>query len=147
MIDEMINYTAVADKVLITSLIDADNNLPEADRLISHILNAQHIWAHRILNQPNEFEPWQIHIKAQFLSISVDNIQGLKQILATRTLDELIIYHNTAGKAFENSIGQILYHVCNHSTYHRAQVAAILKAHHIVPPITDYIILKRNHLV
>ncbi|WP_379084396.1 DinB family protein [Pedobacter sp. UC225_65] len=41
-------------------------------------------------------------------------------------------------------VKDILFHVFNHSTYHRAQIATLFKESGITPPVTDFIILKRN---
>jgi uncharacterized damage-inducible protein DinB len=39
----------------------------------------------------------------------------------------LIEYQSFAGEAFTNSLGQIVRHVVNHGTYHRGQVATMLR--------------------
>ncbi|MXV17131.1 DinB family protein [Hufsiella ginkgonis] len=46
-----------------------------------------------------------------------------------------------------NSVVDIIYHVTNHSTYHRGQVATQFRLHEIACPATDYIWLKRNGLL
>lgn len=42
-------------------------------------------------------------------------------------------------------IKDIMFHIVNHSTYHRAQIATELKDHGIEPLKTDYILYKRAH--
>ena len=39
----------------------------------------------------------------------------------------LIDYKSFAGEPFTNTLGQIVQHVVNHGTYHRGQVATMLR--------------------
>ncbi|MGYP003599610475 len=38
-----------------------------------------------------------------------------------------ISYRNSKGNAFENYVQEIFVHFINHSTYHRAQIAVLMK--------------------
>ncbi|MGK7396080.1 MAG: DinB family protein [Candidatus Cyclobacteriaceae bacterium M3_2C_046] len=38
----------------------------------------------------------------------------------------------------------MLYHIINHSTYHRAQIALISRQQLVIPPNSDYIFFKRG---
>ena len=51
---------------------------------------------------------------------------------------------NSKGETFSNKIKDILFHIINHSTYHRAQIATDLKQNGIEPINTDYIFYKRK---
>lgn len=48
-------------------------------------------------------------------------------------------YENFSGKANEQRLGDLLRHVVNHATYHRGQLATMLRQAGRVPPSTDYI--------
>lgn len=144
MLAELINYTKVADDKLAT-IFEANPNIPEkALSLFNHVLNAQHIWAKRILNETPIYAVWATHQSSEFAGIIEANHKLFTHILAAVSLTQTITYHNTQGK-YENVVNDILFHVINHSTYHRAQIAAILKSANIEPPVTDYIILKREN--
>lgn len=144
MLAELINYTKVADSRLIT-VFENHPNLPEkALSLFNHVLNAQHIWATRILGQAPNFAVWAVHQPSELAAIAEANHQLLQQILENVPLAQTINYQNTQGE-YSNVVKDILFHVVNHSTYHRAQIASILKSVGIEPPVTDYIILKREN--
>ena len=59
-------------------------------------------------------------------------------------LDKLISYQNSSGKIFSNKLSDILLHLFNHGTHHRAQISLLLRQNNIVPPKTDYIFYKRE---
>jgi uncharacterized damage-inducible protein DinB len=144
MLVEMINYTQVADELMIKTML-ANRPIPaKAISLFSHVLTAQHIWTHRIFDKTPLYAVWEEHLPADFYSISAANSGLLKDVLDSVELDQVITYTKSSGETFANSVKDILFHVVNHSTYHRAQIASLLKAESIHPPITDYIILKRE---
>lgn len=66
------------------------------------------------------------------------------QIMDSRNLEELISYSNSKGEMFSNTIDDVLFHVINHSTYHRAQIATDLKIAQIESANTDYILYRRK---
>lgn len=59
-------------------------------------------------------------------------------------LNKKYAYNNIKGDAFEDSLYDILFHVINHSTHHRAQISKILRQHDIAPPVMDYIAYLRK---
>ncbi|WP_431292813.1 DinB family protein [Pedobacter sp. P26] len=145
--EEIINYTELADARIIEIFKLAIIELPDAVRLFSHILNAQHIWAQRISSKKPLYGVWDIHPKENFESLSLENFKLIREALNNHPLDKCILYSNSRGDQYENRIDEILFHLFNHSTYHRGQVVALLKKAGFTPPVTDYIMLKRDHLL
>ena len=111
--------------------------------LINHIINAHQIWNARINNQAS-FEVWQTHIFSDLVEINESNFKNTLQIIDSRNLEELISYSNSKGEIFSNTIDDVLFHVINHSTYHRAQITTGLKIAQIEPANTDYIFYRRK---
>jgi len=144
MLREILHYTQVADKKLIGIFQSEQDISLKAISLFSHVLNAQHIWANRILNQQPKFGVWDEIGLSLFAEISEENFNLFETILDTIPLDEEVTYKNSKGE-FTNLVQDILFHVANHSTYHRAQIATLIKGSGIHPPVTDYIMLKREH--
>jgi uncharacterized damage-inducible protein DinB len=144
---EFLKYTKKADEIIIKALAETHFSIPEANTLISHVLSAQHIWAKRILGEKPDYAVWEVLRPEDFESIYQTNIKMLEEILATKVLTEEVMYGNSAGNGFTNTIEDILIHVCNHGTYHRGQLAKMLKQAGYVPPVTDYIILKRQGML
>lgn len=144
MLEEIMHYTQIADQKLIDIFQSQENISPKAQSLFCHILNAQHIWGHRILKQQPKYAVWEHYEIEHFAEISKVNFKLFDQILKNVPLDEEISYATANGDKYTGIVKDILFHAFNHSTYHRAQIATLLKADGITPPVTDFIILKRN---
>lgn len=115
----------------------------KAVELFNHILNAHHIWNNRIEQSQPDFEVWQLHPVLDFKAIDRANYEHTLAILNKFALTEIISYRNSKGQTFSNSIGDILFHIINHSTYHRGQIATAFKQQGLQPPVSDYIFYKR----
>lgn len=111
--------------------------------LINHILNAQQVWNSRIIIE-DSFGVWQINPDEKLSEINQSNFDNSIKILNERNLDEIIIYRNSKGDEFQNSIQEIFFHFINHSTYHRGQIAMLMKQAGLEPINTDYIFYKRK---
>lgn len=144
MLKELIRYTEVADAKVISTFLNAQKELPEAEALFSHVLNAQHIWISRIKGIKPLYERFQIHPKQTFSVLLSENVKSLYDLLNS-DLNAIIKYTIFDGTAFENKAFDILYHVVNHSTYHRGQIATQFRLNDIHPPITDFVLLKREN--
>ncbi len=116
----------------------------QAEKLFSHILNAHQIWNNRVLQRENAFTPWQIHPGNTLADTDRKNYEHSIQVLDTMNLDSSITYTNTSGQTFTNTVRDILFHIINHSTYHRAQIATAVKQNGLQPLATDYIFYKRK---
>lgn len=113
-------------------------------KLFNHIFNAQEIWNSRILSKPCELTPWSSRQIQTIKAASIHLHQESLDIINTSTLSKQITYKNSAGKQYTNTVQEILFHVVNHATYHRAQLASRFKQLQIDPPATDYIFYKRD---
>ncbi len=111
--------------------------------LFNHILNAHQIWNNRIQDKQITFGTWEVHTLHELKDMDTSNYEQSLQILEKFDVDSMIHYNNTKGEAFVNSVRDILFHVINHSTYHRGQIAADFRQHGLEPLITDYIFYKR----
>lgn len=128
------------------------NNLlaPECKRLLSHIVAAEFLWIARLKEEKEKMDVWpeqdikHIGMQLENLSIIWDEIESNLPIM---NLDKEISYTNSKGEVFINSIGDILGHVFLHSSYHRGQIALIMRELGGEPAYTDYIHSIRNHLV
>ena len=145
MLVESLHYTQVADGKLIEIFKNHDVS-ENAIALFNHVLNAQHIWANRILGVSPKHQVWEVFNVDLFEKISNENFELIAQVLKDFSLEKEISYINSKGN-YTGIVKDILFHIVNHSTYHRAQIATMLKLDGIEPPITDYIILKREHLL
>jgi len=147
MIEEFIRYTELADKEILDVFNSTSKNMPDVERLFSHVLNAQHIWISRIEGTPIQFEIWQEHAKKDFEEISRINFKRIKATFAEKELGEIITYKDSRGNEYKNKVGEMYMQMLNHSTYHRGQIVSMFKREGFVPPVTDYIYFKRKNLL
>ena len=120
-----------------------DKTSEKSVSLFNHILNAHRIWNNRIEDKHTTFGSWEVHPLQELKDMDESNYEQSLQILDKLDLDAMIHYNNTKGEAFVNSVRDILFHVINHSTYHRGQIAADFRQHRLEPLVTDYIFYKR----
>jgi len=139
-------YNKWANTTVIDSLKQNQDPVPASClRLLSHITNAQIIWLNRINGVPSPVGVWDEHI----LEVCEKNHALFSTGIAQSLDDERkgtmikITYKNTQNVVFTDTLMDILLHVFNHGTYHRAQIAQEMKRSGMNPPVTDYIVFKR----
>lgn len=141
MLQQFCSYNNWANSTLLAALKTNADVLPQSCvNLFSHIMNAQMIWLYRINGQQPTVSVWQEHNLETCSALLAESGQGLAAIENPEDHAlPLIQYRNSAGTAFETAVPDILLHVFNHGTYHRAQIAKEMKQHGIDPVNTDYI--------
>lgn len=140
----LFEYHHHCNQSLIKLFEDRSNELSEKLlKLMSHVLNAQHIWIKRIQSKQPVCGVWEIHSYRDFRVLDLDNKLQTNNILEEGFYQVNISYANSKGEWFENQVEDILFHIINHSTYHRGQIATELKRIGIEPLPTDYIMYKR----
>lgn len=143
----LFKYNNWATERTARSILDIKSSLPEAVKILSHIISAQNIWLSRIMGEKPNITPWDSFTIDECMRKSVEVTGKWINLLEGKNseyLEKRITYHNTSGEKFENSIKDICSHVINHSTYHRAQIAQIIKRENGKPAVTDYIVYQRD---
>lgn len=112
-------------------------------QLFSHVLNAHQIWNNRIDPQQPLYKVWDTHPIHRFEMMNATNFEHSQSILDNFEFDVKIDYVTSKGQPFSNDVRGILFHVINHSTYHRGQIATEFRIAGIEPLATDYIFYKR----
>ena len=111
--------------------------------LFNHILNAHQIWNNRISPTLPAFGVWQIHDIKDLKDIDRANFEYSLQILEAVDFNQKISYFSSKGEPFTKDVKTILFHVVNHSTYHRGQIATEFKQNGMKPLPSDYVLDKR----
>ena len=143
-LQQLFDYNFYCSKKLIQQCSGLENLPENCKRLFSHILNAHHIWNHRLLGIPSDFGVWDEHPLNNWEDIHYDNQRATFEIIGnTDNFEKRVDYENSEGRRFSNEIKDILFHIINHSTHHRGQVMMELRAAGIVPEQLDYIYYKR----
>jgi uncharacterized damage-inducible protein DinB len=137
------HYNAWANEVLI-GFLKAQNSLPDRIPLLySHVLTAQSNWLNRVLAIPHQpIAIWETLPWDELHALAHGNAQRWLNFLETAdeaVLENLVPYINMQQKPYQSSAADIALQCVNHATYHRAQIAQLLRQHGIAPPNTDYI--------
>jgi uncharacterized damage-inducible protein DinB len=114
--------------------------------IFGHCMAANFIWLNRICGLPkSEYELWGNYDLTTLKKMVDDADNQWMQFLNTQTdFDRILKYQNYVGNYFENSVEQIMIHLVNHGTYHRGQVAMLLRQKGYEPVNTDYITYDRH---
>lgn len=132
--------------------VEAVEAVPEAPERAIHLLGHQiatkDVWLTRIRTGDSS----HLEIFPKWTMEKVREEKGRIDMLWTMAMTEFdseslmrtVEYKDSGGKAFINTYWEILMHVINHGTYHRAQIASVLREVGAEPPKTDYIYFSRN---
>ena len=121
-----------------------------AVRWIAHVLAAEELWQERLLQSGRSVVVWPEISIAECQAIATLTARRWREMLPELLPERLamrIPYENSKGEAWENSVHDILVHVCLHGSYHRGQIAAALREAGFDPPYTDYIHAARHGLI
>ena len=142
--NQLFDYNFYCNKKLI-ELCSTTDQIPEKSvELFSHLLNAHHIWNARILGEQSKYEVWQNHTPDDWADIHYENQRSSFDITSNADDFELRIdYENSKGRLFTNTLQDMLFHIINHSTHHRAQIMTDLRQNNIEPLELDYVFYKR----
>lgn len=114
-----------------------------------HGLSAEWIWLRRWKGtSPTEMpEGWEEmdleRLTAAWAAVEAEQghfVGGLVE----GDLDRVVEYRNWAGELSAQPLWQLLRHVVNHASYHRGQVATLLRQVGAEPPATDMVLYHRT---
>lgn len=146
--ERLIQYDYWATEKIIEALTNAINYDTKCISLITHIIEAQEIWLARLTNDTKQFSSaWPEYTLAESRVIHENNNQKMNSFVQSKTINdfnELIHYKNMKGENFSSSIKDILTHLVNHGTHHRAQIISLLKQSNNLYPTIDFIIFVRQ---
>lgn len=142
---ELFEYTFHFNKKVIDVLLNDPINFPAKSlELLNHTINTQEVWNERIYELPVTLSAWQIRDTELLNNINIMNYEMSLKIVDNVDFEKSIDYKNSRGEAYTNTVRDILFHLVNHSTYHRAQIATDFKVNGLTPLVTDYIFYKRD---
>jgi uncharacterized damage-inducible protein DinB len=108
---------------------------------VVHIIGAEWIWWQRCIGE----RPKGLLDPAQFPDVAACRARwkeiddGYSSLVNGADLDEDVTYVNRHGNQYTYSIGKILLHNVNHSSYHRGQIVTLLRQIGAKPEPTDYL--------
>lgn len=114
-------------------------------QLMGHVLAAQYLWLHRIKGLPApDVKLWGGYSLDTLLKMAEDvGKQWLDFVESTDNFDRELTYRNYTNDTYTNNVENIMIHLVNHSSYHRAQVALLMRQQGFEPINTDFITYDR----
>ena len=108
------------------------SSFPSITKTVMHMWGAQNIWLKRLQGESLAAWPYQIEqeSKAGQLAGLVQSSQNILDFVTSKDdafLSSLYSYTNMKGEPFTDSVEDTLFHVVNHSTYHRGQIITMLR--------------------
>lgn len=145
---KLYQYNAWANRRVIGCLERQSVNHEKILMLLSHLVAAQYLWLHRIKGlPPPPVELWKKYELEQLKTMVEDTAQlWITFVEETDHFDRILKYRNYTGDYFENNVEHIMMHLVNHGTYHRGQIALLLRQNGFVPVNTDFITFDRIRL-
>jgi uncharacterized damage-inducible protein DinB len=115
----------------------------------AHIVAAEWIWLRRWKGEnPSSIPDWLEQPRFDALVTRLAEIEserdGFLATLGENDLEKVLSYRTMDGTPYENRLADLFLHVVNHSTYHRGQLATMLRQVGAIPPATDFIVFKRD---
>ncbi|MBS7565212.1 DinB family protein [Mucilaginibacter sp. Bleaf8] len=145
----LFDYDRFANLQILETIVAA--NHPEKPlQLLSHMLGAQQIWLKRCKQVQAPGGPVWPNWSAEEIRATIEENYEACITFVNEQTDEswqqIISYTNTSGQSFHNKLVDIITHVINHGTHHRAQAGIYMKQIGIEKlPATDYILYIREH--
>lgn len=144
----LFRYDHWANEEVLRSLEAAKDASSRSLDLLAHVLGAEYAWYSRLQQSPSPLAIWpQLTVaECEHHVLTLRDVWGgyLKN-LGPDGLASAVSYTNTKGDVFTTGISDILVHVVMHSSYHRGQIAADMRANGNTPASTDFIHAVRQH--
>lgn len=111
---------------------DLGSSFPSVRDTLVHVLGAEWVWLSRWrgTSPAGIPESWILRtleeVWARWGEVERDQTVFVSE-LGEADLARAVAYRNTQGESFTSTMGQMLRHVVNHSSYHRGQVVTMLR--------------------
>ncbi|WP_084134597.1 GNAT family N-acetyltransferase [Paenibacillus harenae] len=132
-----------ANNETIRALRDFEGSIDQPLALLGHIASAEKIWLARINGTDASgaalWPDYSIEDCENLFSENKRGFDALFESIPQSDPGKRIVYRNGKGTEFRTSVSDILTHVSMHGSYHRAQIALLIRSGGGVPANTDYI--------
>lgn len=142
---KLYQYNAWANKKVLKCLQEQNITDEKILSLFGHVMVAQLTWLSRIEATPNPgLKLWGDYAMPQLQSMSDEgSAKWLNYVEKTENFDWVLKYKNFQNDYYESNVETIMIHTVNHASYHRAQIAMLLRQKGFQPVNTDFITYDR----
>lgn len=143
---ELYIYNDWANRRIITALKTSPSK--QARRIMAHVLITEKEYFERLYGKDSTgFDFWQDLTLEELGNLARENAENYERVLAKfddEGLGAIAEYKTSEGEAVKNSFREIFTHVIFHSMAHRGQAVKAIRESGFAPPVTDYIIYRRD---
>ena len=146
-----------ADEIMLAALLKVPSDRASADTgssfksmldTLNHVYLAELVWFKRIQGENKRLAELETPADATALAQAWTDLHkswlGWAGSMSSEDWTGPFTFRNNAGSDSTMPYWQIALHVVNHGSYHRGQVATMLRQAGIVPPASDLIIYYRS---
>jgi uncharacterized damage-inducible protein DinB len=145
---KLFHYNHWANELILQKIYESGTQDAEIIKIMSHIVNAQMVWFSRVSGKKELARKiWELYNLQELANASKESSRLWYFFISEMdesTLDLDISYHNSLGEPMITSCMDMVIQVLNHGTYHRGQLAKLMRQKNIDPPMTDYFIYTRQ---
>lgn len=140
---KILTYNFLMNEKLIQIFEENKERISEkAKMLLSQLITAQNIWNKSIFKSELLYGVWeQILLK----KINSENQSDSGHIIENFNLEKVAAYKSNSGESYKRPIKEIVFHYCNHATYHRFQTVTALKNSGSSPMVSDFTLYKNHY--
>jgi uncharacterized damage-inducible protein DinB len=126
---------------------DLGNSYPSMRDTLTHIVWAEWIWLQRWkgTSPRQRFDPTEFSdvtpLKTRWVELKAEQRAFIESVTDER-LGAVVEYVNLQGQTWRYALWRQMYHVVNHSTYHRGQLTTMLRQLALVPVNTDFLVFQ-----
>ncbi len=131
------------------------NSFSSVRDTLAHLIFAEWVWLERWLGRsptpadrqqvaPEKF-PTLDSIRERWSALEGNMCSYLAR-LDERALERPLTYRNWRGEVCTYPLGETIFHVVNHQTYHRGQVTTLLRQLGAEAPAVDYLVMKDEEI-
>lgn len=142
---KLYQYNAWANKRVLDNLVRQQVTDEKVLSLMGHIVAAKFLWLHRIKGlPPPDVKLWGTYQLNELVEMAARaGSEWLEFVEGTDNFDREMTYRNYTGDPYTNNVEMVMIHLVNHSSYHRAQIAMLLRQKGFEPVNTDFITYDR----
>jgi uncharacterized damage-inducible protein DinB len=142
---KLYQYNAWSNKRVLGCLTRQNVRDEKILTVMGHIVAAQFLWLHRIKGLPApDVKLWGEYTLNQLQLLADDaGTKWIEFVEGTDNFDRDLTYRNYVNELYTTNVEMIMVHLVNHSSYHRGQIAMLLRQKGFEPINTDFITYDR----
>jgi len=143
MLATLIEHMAWADARTHASIAEMPESAARdrAASIFAHVVAIEHAWLARFEEREIEhaqWPPWSLETTGTLATSSGAGLRAVVTAAGSEGLDAAVTYRTRARAEGRNTLSEILMHVALHGTYHRGQIAILVREGGGVPASTDF---------